>query len=68
MNRFANAETTIKKGDLVTLIGPEAEFEKINSYFTESIHKRLEIVISGGSAVSEWLVSELRSEKHSIRL
>ena len=63
-----NAETTIKKGDLVTLIGPEAEFEKINSYFTESIHKRLEIVISGGSAVSEWLVSELRNEKHSIRL
>ncbi len=63
-----NAETTIQKGDLVTLIGPEAEFEKINSYFTESVNRRLEIVISGGSSLSEWLVSELKSERHSIRL
>ena len=62
------AETTIEMGDIVTLIGPENEFEKINSYFSETISRRLEIVISGGSSLSEWLVSVLSKEKHSVRL
>ncbi len=62
------ATTEIHAGDVVTLIGDAAAFDKTRKLFDTKAGRRLSIMIMGGSALAVWLCRALRTRNVSIRL
>lgn len=62
------ADTTIRAGDEVTLIGDAQSFDKIGKFFLTEAERRRRIMIMGGSSLSVWVCRAMRHRLFSIRL
>lgn len=62
------ADTVVKPGDLLTLIGEAKGIEQTSKYYNPEHGGRRRIMIMGGSTQSVWLCRELRRVGASIRL
>ncbi|MEM6749492.1 MAG: Trk system potassium transporter TrkA [Planctomycetota bacterium] len=63
-----NADTQLRAGDLVTLIGDRKGFDKARRVFTKESSRRRKVMVMGGSPQSVWLCRELRWSGASVRL
>lgn len=62
------AGTVIQAGDVVTLVGDVAQFEKIKKVFHTTEDNRISVMINGGTALAVWLCRALHSRLFSVRL
>jgi len=63
-----DAQTVIKPGDVITLIGQKDAFEKARKLFRSKGPAVRSVVVMGGSPVAVWLCRALRSRHFAIRL
>jgi len=63
-----NAQTVLEPGDIITLFGETASFEKARQVFQTGGVPRRSMVIMGGSAMGVWLCRQFRGRQFSIRL
>lgn len=63
-----NAQTVIEKGDIVTLIGESAGFDKARKLFDTETGRNLKVMILGGTSQSVWVCRALKDRGFSIRL
>ena len=62
------SETVLTKGDIITLIGDAASFEKTQKIFQTDKFKRVHVAIMGGTPIAVWLCRALTGKRFSIRL
>ena len=62
------AETTLDKGDVVTVIGEAGTFDKVSALFTGGTEQRLKVVLMGGSTQAVWVCRALRHRRFAVRL
>lgn len=62
------ATTVFEAGDVVTLIGDAAEFDKTRKLFDTKADRRLSVILMGGTSLAVWLCRALRTRNVSIRL
>ncbi|MEE9212218.1 MAG: Trk system potassium transporter TrkA [Phycisphaeraceae bacterium] len=63
-----DADTVIRSGDIVTLVGETGGFDKVNKLFQIDADRRKKIMIMGGTPLSVWLCRALRGRMFSVRL
>jgi len=63
-----DANTVLQAGDIVTMLGETAMFEKVKRIFQTGREPRRSMVIMGGSATGVWLSRQFRGQPFSIRL
>ena len=63
-----SADTEMKHGDIVTMIGPSEKYGQIKGIFSSEKRKSKEIAIAGGSSTAEWVIAHLKNQDISIRL
>jgi trk system potassium uptake protein TrkA len=61
-------DTTIERGDLVTLIGETGTITAARKFFFSGKPRRIHVVIMGGSPIAVWLCRALRARNFAIRL
>ncbi len=62
------ADTQVRAGDIVTLIGESRSFEKTLKLFKPDSAGRLKVMVMGGSTQGVWLCRELRNRNFAVRL
>lgn len=62
------AQTVIEKGDIVTLIGESAGFDKARKLFDTGTGRSLKVMILGGTAQCVWVCRALKDRGFSIRV
>ncbi len=65
---LADADTTLRDGDFVTLIGESKSFDAARKLFSKDREKRIHITIMGDTATAVWLCRALKSRVFSVRL
>ncbi len=65
---LAGADTILKEGDYVTLIGESKTFDGARKLFSKERDKRIHIAIMGESSTAVWLCRALKSRIFSVRL
>ena len=65
---LANADTVLREGDVVTLIGKTETFDAGRKLFTKDREKLIHITIMGESSTAVWLCRALKSRVFSVRL
>jgi trk/ktr system potassium uptake protein len=63
-----NAQTVINKGDIVTLIGESAGFDKARKLFDTQTGRNRRVIILGGTAQCVWVCRALKDRDFSIRV
>jgi trk system potassium uptake protein TrkA len=63
-----DAETSVKPGDRIVLVGDDKVFQDARKLFQKEDAGRRKVVLMGGGAMSLWLCRALRDRNWSIRL
>jgi len=65
---LADRDTTIARGDFVTLIGETKTFDQVRKLFTKEREKRIHVAVMGETTAAVWLCRSLKSRVFSVRL
>ena len=62
------AGTRLAGGDVATVIGEAASFDKVSAMLTGGTEQRLKVVVMGGSTQAVWVARALRHRRFAVRL